>query len=36
MAKAGIEAHFWKGKTAYHVKSIPISVQMTMNSIEFE
>lgn len=36
MAKAGIEAHFWKGKTAYNVKSTPISVQITMNSTEFE
>lgn len=36
MAKAGIEAHFWKGKTAYDVKSTPTSVQITMNSTEFE
>lgn len=36
LAKAGTEAHFWKGKTAYNVKSTPISVQVTMNSTEFE
>lgn len=36
MAKAGIKAHFWKGKTAYKVKPTPISVQITTNSTEFE
>lgn len=36
LAKAGIEAHFWKGKTAYNVKSTPVSVQITMNSTEFD
>lgn len=32
----GIQAHFWKGKTAYNVKSTPMSVQITENSTEFE
>lgn len=32
----GIKAHFWKGKTAYNVKSTPVSVQITKNSTEFE
>lgn len=32
----GIQAHFWKGKTAYNVKSTSMSVQITKNSTEFE
>lgn len=36
MAKAGMEAHFWKRKTGSNIKSTPISGQITMNSTEFE
>lgn len=36
LAKAGMEAHFWKGETGSNAKPTPVSGQITMNSTESE